>query len=287
MRNGLMSLFCVLCFISSVFGDTDYYSPENILRFAEHLHQTRDYLRAAGEYQRYLFHSSKDSDGVLYRIGLCYRLAGDTEKAIISFRKITAGGSFRSAASYQIACSYFLSGQYENSLHVLDDALTDDADERDRFQLLSAFNYLHQRRWKNAEHLLSALDCRDDELSHIALSLRASAQEGMNCQRKNLILAGLMSAVVPGTGKFYCGEYGDGLYSLFLMGVSGLLAWDGFRDNGVHSVRGWLFGGITGVFYAGNVYGSAIAAQIYNHHLESSFLKRLPAVPTLTVVDGF
>ena len=33
----------------------DYYSPENVHKFADFLYEQGDYLRAAGEYQRYLF----------------------------------------------------------------------------------------------------------------------------------------------------------------------------------------------------------------------------------------
>ena len=35
----------------------DYYSPENVLQFADFLFEEGDYLRAAGEYQRYLYYA--------------------------------------------------------------------------------------------------------------------------------------------------------------------------------------------------------------------------------------
>ncbi len=263
--------------------DTDYYSPVNVLKFAEYLFEEGDYLRAAGEYQRYLFFSPQDADMTIYRIGLCYRLAGDRKRAIDFFRKVATGeteSGLRFAASYQIAYSYFLSDQYENSIQYLDQALrdTEDADEQGKLRLLTAFNYLHQRRWQDAEHVL-VFSFRDDSLNQTASSLRESARTGMALPRRNPLLAGLLSAVVPGVGKIYCKQYGDGLYSLFLTGVTGLLAWDGFRENGIHSARGWIFGSMCGIFYAGNVYGSAVTARVYNHHLETDLLKRLPEVP--------
>ena len=276
----LMGLFCILCFVSAAFGDTHYDSPENILKFADHLYQEGDYLRAAGEYQRYLFHSSQDADNVQYRLGMCYRRAGDTERAIASFHKLTQS-SLKFAASYQIAYSYFLSGRHKNSIQFLNEAMdrTEDNDERGKLQILSTFNHLHQKRWSDAERMLGTPKIRDEELSQTALTLRANAQEGMYLPRRSPALAGLLSAVVPGAGKLYCGQYGDGIYSLFLAGVTGLLAWDGFQENGVHSVRGWIFGSAFGIFYAGNIYGSTIAARVYNHQLETDLLKRLPAVP--------
>jgi len=272
--------------IASASGETnvDYNSPENVLRFAEHLYEQRDYLRAAGEYQRYLFYSPQDSDGTLYRIGICYRRAGDTEKAISTFRRVTTehtDSSFRFPASYQIAYSYFISGQYEKSIQYLNQVVGDakNPDERGKFAALAAYSYLHKRQWHKAEQALGSKTFADENLNRITSSLRASAQEGMNLSRKSPLLAGLLSAVVPGTGKIYCKQYGDGLYSLILVGVTGLLAWDGFRDDGVRSVSGWILGSISGVFYTGNVYGSSVAARVYNRQLEINLLRRLPIVP--------
>ncbi len=262
----------------------DYYSPENILKFADHLYQEKDYLRAAGEYQRYLFFSTWNTDSVLFKIGLCYRLAGDTDKAISYFSKIASRNSddpLRFTAAYQIAYTYFLDDQHENSLQYLNQILdeTKNPDERGKLQILAAFNYLYQKRWSDAEHVLDSMTARDENLNITASSLKIRAREGMNLPRKSPIMAGLFSAVIPGTGKIYCGEYGDGIYSLMITGITGWLAWDGFRENGGRSVRGWVLGSVCGVFYAGNVYGSAIAARVYNHRLEADLLKRLPSMP--------
>ena len=280
----MLLIFLVFALLPDSAIGRDYYSPENILKFADHLYQEKDYLRAAGEYQRYLLHSPQDADSLLYKIGLCYRLSGDTEKAISYFRKIAPRDSvspFRFTAAYQIAYTYFLDGQHENSLQHLNQILDDtkNAEEQGKLQILAAFNYLYQKRWSHAEHVLDSMAARDENLNLTASSLSARAREGMNLPRKSPIMAGLFSAVIPGTGKIYCGEYGDGIYSLIITGITGWLAWDGFRENGIRSVRGWVFGSVCGVFYAGNVYGSAIAARIYNHRLEADLLERLPLVP--------
>lgn len=265
-------------------GNTDYYSPENILRFADYLYQEGDYLRAVGEYQRYMFLSPQEADSVLYKIGLCYRLAGDTEKAINCFRKIIAEhpeSQHCFDASYQIAYSYFISGRYQESSQYLDQILKgiSDPDRRGKLQILAAFNYLHQRRWREAEYMLKPLELRDEDLSRTASDLMTGAKNGLNLPRRNPAIAALLSAIVPGTGRMYCKQYGDGFYSLILIGVTGLLAWNGFQENGVRSIRGWFFGSMSGVFYAGNVYGSSIAARIYNRQLETDLIKKLPAAP--------
>lgn len=283
--NSVCLALCVLCFAPSSYGngdgEIDYRNPENILKFADYLFQEGDYLRAIGEYQRYLFHSPEDSDAMLYKIGLCYGRAGDIGQAISFFRRIDTRSPLRFAASYQIAYIYLASGQYESSIRSLDQALNEakNEDERRQLSLLTAFNYLHQRRWADAEHILGSQAFRDEGLANLASSLKRSAREGMSLPSKNSMLAGLFSAAVPGTGKMYCRQYGDGVYSLILIAITGLLAWDGFQENGIRSARGWIFGSMSAVFYFGNVYGSTIAARIYNHQLETSILNSLPRVP--------
>ena len=64
----------------------DYYTPENVRKFADFLYEQGDYLRAAGEYQRYLFYQPRESEEMRYKIALCYRFAGQTEQAIQNFQ---------------------------------------------------------------------------------------------------------------------------------------------------------------------------------------------------------
>jgi hypothetical protein len=44
----------------------------------------------------------------------------------------------------------------------------------------------------------------------------------------------------------------------------GYLAYDGFHDDRESSVRGWVFGTLGFGFYSGSIYGSALAARLYN-----------------------
>ncbi|RKY94108.1 MAG: hypothetical protein DRQ13_08615, partial [Ignavibacteriae bacterium] len=86
---------------------------------------------------------------------------------------------------------------------------------------------------------------------------------------KDPALAGIMSAVIPGSGKMYVGEWGDGIMALVTTGLFAFLAYDNFRAG--HNTRAWIFTGLGAFFYAGNVYGSVAAAQIYNAKIAFEF----------------
>jgi TM2 domain-containing membrane protein YozV len=86
---------------------------------------------------------------------------------------------------------------------------------------------------------------------------------------KSLALAGTLSAIIPGSGKMYVGEWGDGITALLTTSLFAFLAYDNFRND--HTTRAWIFSGIGAFFYAGNIYGSIASAQIFNAKIEFEF----------------
>jgi len=123
-----------------------------------------------------------------------------------------------------------------------------------------AVNHLQQREWTEAIDLLNV----SNDTEPITIKLASFATSGQQLPRKNKILAGFFSTVIPGAGKFYCNRPFDGVQSLATTGILGWQTYDGFHKDGIHSVKGWIFGVIGGIFYLGNIYGSVVAADIHN-----------------------
>ena len=59
------------------------------------------------------------------------------------------------------------------------------------------------------------------------------------------------------------------LFMILFTGVFTFLAVNNFRND--HPTRGWIFSGLAAYFYAGNIYGSAAAAQNYNAAVKFTF----------------
>ena len=87
---------------------------------------------------------------------------------------------------------------------------------------------------------------------------------------KSPLLAGALSAVVPGLGRVYIGRWQDGLVSFLLVGLSAVLSAQGFYEEGSHSVRGWILGSAGALLYVGNVYGSAVGAVVQRRDAEEA-----------------
>jgi TM2 domain-containing membrane protein YozV len=93
--------------------------------------------------------------------------------------------------------------------------------------------------------------------------------------RKSPLLAAALSMVVPGLGRVYIGRWPDGLMSFLLIGTTAFLAAQGFHSEGAGSVRGWILGGVGGLLYAGNVYGSAVGAVMQRRDAEAALMQEV------------
>ncbi len=259
----------------------DYYSPVNVRKFADFLYKQGDFLRAAGEYQRFLFYQPRESHRIHYRIALCYRLGGNPEKAIEeldTFLHAYPDSQLASSAHYQIGVSYFLMEQFRQSVNYLDAALPRIADVRHRaaLQELIGLSYLMQKRWLEADKVFNGLqESSVAGVGESATLYHNYAIQGTQLPSRSPFLAGILSTIVPGAGRLYTGRIGDALTSLLTVSLTGWQAYDGFRRDGLSSVKGWALGAFSGIFYVGNIYGSVISARVYNRHVEDEFLATL------------
>ena len=259
----------------------DYYQSENLRKFADYLYGQGDYLRAAGEYQRYLFSQPTDlRDDILRRIADSYRLGGQPDRAVQFLETLLQTQPNSNLARYELGATYFLTERYDESIRSLQESqdLFQGGEYRWKSQILIGMNKLMQKRWEGAVQHFDQLnlDGTPEIVGRRASVYRGYAEGGRDLPSKKPLLAGLLSTALPGSGRIYVGRSNDALITLFLLGVLGWGAYDGFSDDGVSSRKGWILGTLGGIFYLGNIYGSVIAAQTHNRRMEAAFLGTIP-----------
>ncbi len=272
----VLIVLLMFCSLPAAPDSPDYYSPGSILLFADHLFGEQDYLRAAYEYERYVFlQSEKDpaAPEVLLRTGKAFQCAGEYDRSLDIFATLlnnTAADRFRQLAIYETGLTYFRMARFEESLQFLRDqprpALMPDAG-----RLIGA-DLMMLGQWQQAEEVLAGYGISSTE------PLRKIALEGSSMRRKSPLAAALLSALVPGSGKIYAGEFGDGLNSLIFIGLLGTLSALSFRAEGVDSVRGWIYASVGGVLHVGNIYGSVVSARRYNRLREQALFEEVEKV---------
>jgi tetratricopeptide (TPR) repeat protein len=87
---------------------------------------------------------------------------------------------------------------------------------------------------------------------------------------KSPMLAGSLSAVLPGAGSFYVGRYAEGSRAFFLTALLGYATVTSFDQD--HVAAGTVFGALTLAFYGGAIYSAANGAHKYNNAVRETFL---------------
>ena len=79
-------------------------------------------------------------------------------------------------------------------------------------------------------------------------------------------MAGALSAVLPGSGKFYAGYKGQGIAALMTVGVLGISAAESYYRLGPKSAQFITFGSLFTIFYIGNIWGSTLSVKLARDH---------------------
>ena len=254
MKNILLFLLILIIQSISFSQDTDLYSPANRRMFANYLYCQKDYLRAAEEY-KYLFNSS-DDDTLRYKVGLAYIKIAGYDSASANFLQIKNNSPYYNSSRLEYYKAQFLLNNY--------DVLEGGSTEFIPVQKLNEFTFLLGNKTLPAdkEKFLNPFEGAERKI------VSEFYDRKLNPGYKSELAAVIFSILVPGTGKIYTNNYGDGVISFLVTSILSYIAYTDFKAD--HIFRGWLFTGLAAFFRAGDIYGSIASTQIYNARINFS-----------------
>lgn len=242
--------------------DNNFFSPYNRLKFGNYLYEDKDYLRAANEFREYLKVFSNDTVQFKFANSF-YKIERFTEAAD-NFKGLFFSFSLSEEARLMYYESIFFQKDFKKFRELTDQANLESIQYRDAIERLKFTTYFFDNAILPNENvfLKPFPDSVQSRLSQFYLQKKFPT-------KKSLTTAALLSTIIPGAGKIYTGEIGDGVTALITTALSAYLAYTNFKAG--HQFRGWLFTGLTAFFYGGNIYGSAASAQIYNARIRFNF----------------
>lgn len=256
----------------------DYFAPQNILKFADSLHNDNDFEYAIGEYKRYLYlfpEPPENTDLIYHKIGTAYLHLKKFNDSFYYFNTIISHyplSIYMEKSLYNIAYSSFLQKKFNESNLYIENNLNNisNIDVKNKINKLMVLNYIYMKEFNKAEQNINKFNKNKDFqiLKEITISSK-------KIRKKNKIPAGILSAIIPGTGKVYCGRTLDGIFSFALIGLLAYQSYDGFKQDGSNSIRGWISASLGGVFYLGNIYGSIIGVNVFNSQQEKKFFENV------------
>jgi len=259
MRNLLIIIFLIPFSVYPQLSSFDFHSRENLKKFADYLFCEGDYLRAIEQYGLLKDHSASDTTD--FKMMLGYSKLGLYKESNKYFNGIDDKSNFYSDA-YLLSLKNEL--LIEPKLIIASNDQSLDSIQLKSFRKLTTISMLYEVEFNILrENFISTFD--EDERNAVA----SFYDFKVDPHYKSPALAGILSAIIPGSGKMYVGEWGDGVTALVVTSLFAFLAYDNFRAD--HTTRAWIFTGLGAFFYAGNIYGSIASAQIFNAKIEFEF----------------
>ncbi|MGB5848423.1 MAG: hypothetical protein WBH40_08045 [Ignavibacteriaceae bacterium] len=244
-------------------GNVDFNSPENIKKFADYLFCNKDYLRAALEFERLA--EINMSDTIEFKIALSYTYMKDYYTAIQKFSGIINSSVYFNEAKLEWMKVNFLINDFSELRSYYKNSFITEVDKyQTEGEKLFNFSYLFTD---------DELPSKDEFLLPFDINEKEKISSFYDWKKKppykDGTLAGIMSAIIPGSGKIYVGEIGDGIVAFITTTVFAFIAYDNFKAG--HTTRAWIWTGVAAFFYTGNVYGSVAAAQVHNAKITFEF----------------
>ena len=264
----LASLFCLLSL-----NLLAQYSQKQRFEFIYHLIKSNDFDEALIELN---FLSGKtQSDSLYYMKGWALYSLKQLSSSSESFQNVTKESTFYHKSQFFAAYNYAHTKNYASAKQVLQQIELDNKlDQLRQFEysgiaLLERDFEAYENKRIKSDAILPALQTEVANLNKLHSTI-------MNRKPKKMWLAGLMSAIVPGSGKIYAGKTGEGIASMLMVTSTGLVTWENHRKLGLKNFKTILFGSIFTVFYVGNIYGSVFSVKIsneeFNHEMDQKIL---------------
>lgn len=265
-RIFLLILLCGLFSFAQKLEAQNLFDTLHTEKYANHLFATHDYQLASEEFDRLLFMTNSNNDSLRWMVVKSTRLAGNADKAcqrMLTFYPDTQlRFSFLSKEYLQI-----LFHKKEYPLIRKEVSRIAGLDTVDRL-FYGASNEFLSNNYAAANTIIQSFPPNNPSLMPLA-NLQHSVEK---MKHKNPAIAGTLSAIIPGLGQTYAGNWKDGIFAMILTGSSTFQAYRGFHKNGVESIYGWVFSAMATAFYTANVYGAVKASHKYNYlnHLKIS-----------------
>lgn len=276
---GIRNLFfgiLFICFFTSVgesFGQTD----SSDIKASIHLQQLDlafiDFLINNQEYEDALLllnnslknqtYESFQKDSIHFLIGWAYYNLKILDSSIVYFEKIEKTSSFYEKAKFYESFEHLYLKQYLEADAKLEHISLNDSSLLELKKFQQAASALIQRNFSRFDAIANEFSYTNYSCSEEQKNLFNVKTDLMKHKKKSPLLAGLMSAVVPGTGKFYAGYRGQAISAMVPTFIFAAAAAESYYRAGPKSAQFITAASLFGIFYIGNIWGSVLSVKTF------------------------
>lgn len=243
-------------------------SFQSQMQFAEHLQNTAQHEELILHYQHLIKqkqYSEAQRDSLFWGLGLAFFNQKILDSSAFYLQKIKTESPLFAQAHLLAAVDLAYQNQHPQAAQLITEVEKQNSDslvqalaqvEKSGLALLQRdfkrYDSLHQNAWAG-QFYATTEPYESLEKSKLALK---------NVKKRSPLVAGIMSAIIPGSGKMYAGKRGQGISSLLQCVALGLPTYESYRKAGVKSARFIIYGSLFTAVYIGNIWGSSLSVQI-------------------------
>jgi tetratricopeptide (TPR) repeat protein len=254
-------------------------TAERMLSFADHLFASGDYYRAITEYERMLFFypDHRLARTAKLQVANCYLRGVRLDQASERFRALTEGfpdDEVGRKALFLLGETEYQKRAYSRAaeIFILYSEHYPRGEQADAARIKTGWCFLRQGKWQQAMGEFQKLP-PDSPLHVQADGLAEASQRYPEIPKKSPVLAGGLSALLPGAGQLYINRPGDALISFLLNGTFIWAAAEAFRND--NDVTGGILLFFEAGWYTGNIYNAVSGAHKFNRRSEQQFMDNL------------
>lgn len=233
-----------------------------------------EHLLNKGNYKEVIFLTGRDSlkfsqvqqDSVNFYKGWAQYSLKELDLSTSSFLKVGKGSPFYSKSQFFAGYNQIYLGKYAEARKIFGEMTFNEDPKQSLANFeLSGIEML-EGNWAKADEQLRQIDRKIAFLNQHISALQQIGKEKETHRKKSPFLAGVMSGIVPGSGKIYAGRTGEGIASMIATTGFGLVAWENYRKLGIENLKTIFFGGVFLASYASTIYGSVVSVKITEHN---------------------
>jgi len=248
------------------------------LKFSQHLINQNLYPEAAFVLQE-LAHktelSTNQRDTINYYLGFSYYNMQELEASAEYFLQVGKQSPFHYQSQFFAAFNHTFNHKYIAGDSILQQLQTTDT------LLLALKNFqqsglaLLQRDFSAFEQYAHRYTFAHFQFSKEEENMYTYYERLQKVKRRSPWVAGMLSAVIPGVGRMYAGKVKHGVASLISVSFLGAQAYENIRKRGIKNAWSILYTGLFGVFYVGNIWGSALTVHVQNQEINNAINQQI------------
>lgn len=200
-------------------------------------------------------------DSLNYYKGWAFYNLKSLDTSAMYLVRVDPASPFGNKSMFYTANNYSYLKKYDQALAIAKQTLAD-TNHRQLSYLQLAGIHLLKRDYRSFDSLSSLFNYVEFSVASGQKEMVSYAKKLRSQKRKSPFVAGMLSAVVPGLGKFYAGKKGQSLSTAAACFITGIVAAENLYRGGPKSPQFIITSTIFGFFYLGNIWGSAISVKM-------------------------